>query len=263
MPTAALPIPAQNFVMRNIPWTTYVAIGDLLLDQNIRMNYDRGVLEFMMTSPQHEHQKTLLGRLVETLTEELNVDIASFGSMTFRQEDAERGMEPDECYWIEHEEQVRGRTTIDFDADPPPEGKSGAPWDEGCPGCSFAADNVPNLAHLRARAEREGTANVVPILASFDNPRLPARSVDVVLLLDTYHHIDDRREYFRRVQDALEPGGRVVVVDFRKEDLPVGPPSDHKIAREQVISEMTASGYALASEPDVLPYQYFLVFQVR
>ena len=121
MPTAALPIPAQNFVMRNIPWTTYVAIGDLLLDQNIRMNYDRGVLEFMMTSPQHEHQKTLLGRLVETLTEELNVDIASFGSMTFRQEDAERGMEPDECYWIEHEEQVRGRTTIDFDADPPPD----------------------------------------------------------------------------------------------------------------------------------------------
>ena len=131
-------------------------------------------------------------------------------------------------------------------------------------GSVLAVEPEPNLvAHLRARAEREGTANVVPILASFDNPRLPARSVDVVLLLDTYHHIDDRREYFRRVQDALEPGGRVVVVDFRKEDLPVGPPSDHKIAREQVISEMTASGYALASEPDVLPYQYFLVFQVR
>jgi len=121
MATATLPIPAQNFVMRSIPWSTYVALGDLLVDQHVRMNYDRGVLEFMVTSPQHEHQKTLLGRLVETLTEELDIDIASFGSMTFRHEDGERGMEPDECYWIAHEAQVRGRTAIDLDVDPPPD----------------------------------------------------------------------------------------------------------------------------------------------
>jgi len=131
----------------------------------------------------------------------------------------------------------------------------------GPSGVVYAVEPEPKLlAHLRARAEREGTRNVVPVLGSLDDPRLPPGGVDVVLIVDTYHHIDDRRTYVKRLQQVLAPGGRVAIVDWEKRELPVGPSLDHKLAREQVVDEMEASGYRLVAEPDVLPYQYVLLF---
>lgn len=131
----------------------------------------------------------------------------------------------------------------------------------GPTGTVFAVDTEPQMVvHLRARAERERTPNVVPVLASADRPRLPARGIDLVLVVDTYHHIDDRVAYFRALRAALRPGGRIAVVDWHKRELPVGPPLDHKLARQQVVDEMREAGFALATEHDVLPYQYFLVF---
>ena len=131
-------------------------------------------------------------------------------------------------------------------------------------GTVFAVEPEPKLlAYLRERAEREKTANVVPVLASLDDPRLPPRAVDLVLVVDTFHHIDGRIAYFRALQRALRPGGRVAVVDWHKRPLPVGPEPAHKLAREQVVDEMRAAGYALVAEPDVLPYQYVLVFAPR
>ena len=129
-------------------------------------------------------------------------------------------------------------------------------------GTVFAADPEPALvAHLRQRAEREQTPNVVPVLASADNPRLPAGVVDLVLIVNTVHHINDRLNYLQRLRRVLTPGGRVAVIDYKKEDIPVGPPPDHKLARQQVIDEFRKAGYQLAAEPDVLPYQYFLIFR--
>lgn len=131
----------------------------------------------------------------------------------------------------------------------------------GAAGTVFAVDTEPNLvAHLRERAEHEKTANVTPVLASFDEPRLPAGALDLVLIVDTYHHLDARLDYLQRLRRTLKPGGRVAVVDWQARELPVGPPLEHKIAREQVISEMQAAGYRLVAEPGVLPYQYVLVF---
>jgi hypothetical protein len=101
------------------------------------------------------------------------------------------------------------------------------------------------------------------VLASPDNPRLPPGLVDVVLVLDTYHHVDDRVGYFRRLRPLLRAPGRVAVIDWQKRQLPVGPEMDHKLAREQVVREMEAAGYRLVEEPSILPYQYFLIFQAR
>jgi arsenite methyltransferase len=132
----------------------------------------------------------------------------------------------------------------------------------GVEGTVLAVETEPKLVvHLRKRAEDERTPNVVPILASTDNPRLPANGVDLVLALDTYHHVDGRIAYFRALHRVLRPGGRVAVVDWHKRELPVGPPPDHKLAREQVIEEMGKAGWSVAQELDLLPYQYVLVFR--
>lgn len=131
----------------------------------------------------------------------------------------------------------------------------------GPSGTVYAVETEPALvAHLRERAEREGSANLVPILASFDNPRLPRGAVDVLLIVDTYHHIDARLTYFERVKALLAPNGRVAIIDWKKKELPVGPALDHKLAREQVVEEMKRAGYALTEESRDLPHQYFLIF---
>ena len=134
----------------------------------------------------------------------------------------------------------------------------------GSEGTVFAIEpEAKLLAYLRERAEREETANVVPVLGSIDDPRLPRASTDVILVLDTFHHIDDRIRYFRDLRRTLKRGGRVAIVDWHKRELPVGPPLDHKLAREHVIDEMVAAGYRLVDEPDTLPYHYMLVFTAK
>jgi predicted methyltransferase len=128
-------------------------------------------------------------------------------------------------------------------------------------GVVFAVDTEPNLvAHLRTRSEQEKTSTVVPVLASFDDPRLPPHALDLVLIVDTYHHLDDRLTYLRRLATTLKPSGRVAIVDWQKHALPIGPPAEHKLARDQVVAEMTAAGYRLVAEPKVLRHQYVLVF---
>jgi predicted methyltransferase len=128
-------------------------------------------------------------------------------------------------------------------------------------GTVFAVDTEPNLvAHLRERAEQEHTANVTPLLASFDDSRLPRAAVDLVLIVDTFHHLDHRLDYLRRLRRVLKPSGRVAIVDWQAQPLPVGPPPEHKLPREQVVREMQAAGYRLTAEPGILPYQYVLVF---
>lgn len=111
----------QRFRLSGVPWSSYVAIGDALRDWPIRMTYDHGELEFMTTSRKHERGGHIWGRLVCALTEELSIDMESGGGMTFQREDLERGFEPDECYWIEHELQMRHKDSYDSKTDPPPD----------------------------------------------------------------------------------------------------------------------------------------------
>jgi predicted methyltransferase len=128
-------------------------------------------------------------------------------------------------------------------------------------GVVYAVEVEPNLVtHLRARAERERTANVVPVLGSITDPRLPAGRVDRILFVDTYHHVNDRVEYFRRLRGALAPGGWVVVVDWEKREDTVGPELAHRLAREQVTDEMERAGYRPLETAIRLLHQYVLVF---
>jgi Uma2 family endonuclease len=119
---ATICVPAeQRLRLSDIPWETYVLYSDGLGPRHIRVTYDRGEMEVMTLSSEHENRKKLLGRLVEALTEELEIDIASFGSMTCRRKNRKRGLEPDDAYWIANEPKVRGRKNLDLEVDPPPD----------------------------------------------------------------------------------------------------------------------------------------------
>jgi Uma2 family endonuclease len=111
----------QRVILDHISWGTYLAILNDADNCRGRMTYDRGVLEIMAPSKLHEQVKGLIGRMVEVFTEELNIDIESVGSTTFKREDLERGFEADECYYIQHAAEVRGKDEIDLLIDPPPD----------------------------------------------------------------------------------------------------------------------------------------------
>lgn len=124
----------------------------------------------------------------------------------------------------------------------------------------YGVDTEPDMVkYLADRAKKAGLKNLVAVQGRPGDPRLPAKA-DLVILVDVYHHVENRERYFRRLQESLEPGGRVAIIDFRM-DSPDGPPKEARIAPEQVKAEFKKAGYALAQEHAFLPNQYFLVFQ--
>jgi predicted methyltransferase len=126
-------------------------------------------------------------------------------------------------------------------------------------GTVYAVDLEPDMVkYLGERAKREGLKTLKPVAASAGDPRLPAKA-DLILLVDVYHHIENRERYFRQLAAALKPGGRLAVIDFRLES-PEGPPRAARIPPEQVKAELAKAGYELSAEHGFLPRQYFLVF---
>jgi cyclopropane fatty-acyl-phospholipid synthase-like methyltransferase len=126
----------------------------------------------------------------------------------------------------------------------------------------YGVDVEPDMvAYLRDRAAKSGLANLVAVQAKPDGLVLPEK-VDMAVLLDVYHHIGDRRSYFRKLKDQLKPGGSVAIIDFRL-DSPQGPPVSARLAPDKVRAEMAEAGYVLVQEHSFLPHQYFLVFKAN
>ncbi len=111
----------QRLFLSGVTWEAYGHLLEGFEGRHVRLTYDRGNLEVMTVSPPHEMWKKLLARLLEALTEEMNIPILSLGNTTFRREDAERGLEPDECWYIQQEALMRHKEEIDLAIDPPPD----------------------------------------------------------------------------------------------------------------------------------------------
>jgi Uma2 family endonuclease len=111
----------RRFVIYGVPWDVYDALRQTQENDHVRMTYDEGTLEFMSPSGRHESVKKLLAQLVEAFTTELRIPRRSFGSMTCRQKEKLRGLEPDECYYILHHSRIRELEEIDLEVDPPPD----------------------------------------------------------------------------------------------------------------------------------------------
>jgi ubiquinone/menaquinone biosynthesis C-methylase UbiE len=114
---------------------------------------------------------------------------------------------------------------------------------------------------LLAIVQKTAPPNLKVVLAAPDDPRLPDNSVDIIFFCDALHHIENRDGYYRRLAKVLKPSGRIVVIDFYKKQLPVGPPASMKLSDEEVIAEFRQAGFSLAKRLDFLPHQYYLFFE--
>jgi ubiquinone/menaquinone biosynthesis C-methylase UbiE len=134
----------------------------------------------------------------------------------------------------------------------------------GDSGRVYAVDINPDMIlHMNRHIRDKKLKNVITILSAPDDPLLADASVNRFFICNTWHHIGNRPQYIALMKKMLRSGGQVIVVDYKKEQLPVGPPPEMKLGREEVIREMESSGFKLAKEHTFLPYQYFLVFAPR
>src|SRR5262245_53805422 len=110
-------------VLDGVSWETYESFLRDLEDsgQHKRVTYDRGRMVIVSPLPKHEKWKSLLGRFVEAIADERGIPISTYGSTTWKRKDRKRGLEPDECFYIQHEPQMRGKLDIELPKDPPPD----------------------------------------------------------------------------------------------------------------------------------------------
>lgn len=116
------------------------------------------------------------------------------------------------------------------------------------------------LEYLRERSEEQGIENIVPILGSFHNPRLPPNSIDLILLVDVYHEFSHPERMLESMRKSLTKNGVIVMVEYRSEDPEVPIKRLHKMSKKQVNKELTANGFKLVREFDRLPWQHMMFF---
>lgn len=132
----------------------------------------------------------------------------------------------------------------------------------GPAGRVYANDLQPEmLSLLRARLQRARLANVMLVQGTIDDPKLPASSLDLVLMVDVYHEFSQPQKMLRGIHIALKPGGRVVLLEYRKEDPSVPIRFEHKMSVAEAKLEVEAEGFRLARVSDVLPRQHILIFE--
>jgi predicted methyltransferase len=132
----------------------------------------------------------------------------------------------------------------------------------GPTGRVVATDLQPGMLDLlRARVARERLANVEVVQGRADDPVLPEKAFDLLLMVDVYHELADPQVFVRKLKAALKPGGRLVLIEFRREDPRVPIREEHKMSVSQVRDELGADGFRIAEVIDVLPWQHIIVLR--
>ena len=126
----------------------------------------------------------------------------------------------------------------------------------------YAEDIDPLMIDdLKRSIQESKISNVVPVLGTTEDPKLPENSVDVVLMVDAYHEFDHPREMMLAIVRSLKPDGRVIDLEYRGEDPEVAIKPHHKMTQKQVIAEMAAVGLKHEKTLDSLPQQHFFIFR--
>lgn len=118
------------------------------------------------------------------------------------------------------------------------------------------------IKYIDERIVKEKSTNIVSRKAEYETPPVNQNEADIVYMIDVYHHIENRKNYFMAVKKGLKPNGEMVIVDFKKGDFEQGPPNEMKINPQTVIDEMKLAGFNLiAQDTTTLKYQYLLKFK--
>ncbi|HHT9144680.1 MAG TPA: class I SAM-dependent methyltransferase [Candidatus Wunengus sp. YC61] len=116
------------------------------------------------------------------------------------------------------------------------------------------------LDYINKRLAEKGIKNVRLVLGTMDDPKLPQNSLDIAILLSTYHEIAQPIDFMKKIKLALKPKGRLAILEFSDES-PIGPPIQVRLPEDLVIDELKQAGFTLSQRHTfILPYQYFLVF---
>jgi SAM-dependent methyltransferase len=133
----------------------------------------------------------------------------------------------------------------------------------GPAGTVYANDVQPQMLEmLRRRLEKEKIANVTLVQGTVDDPKLPPASVDLELMVDVYHEFSQPQAMLRGLRQALKPGGRLVLLEYRKEDPSIPIRLEHKMTVAEAKMEVEAEGFALSKVDESLPRQHILIFTV-
>jgi ubiquinone/menaquinone biosynthesis C-methylase UbiE len=132
----------------------------------------------------------------------------------------------------------------------------------GPTGIVYANDIQPGmLDKLHERAAAANVANVVTVLGSETDPKLPAGKLDLVVLVDVYHEFSRPQRMLEGIRDSLKPGGRLVLLEYRKEDPSVPIRPEHKMSVDEVKAEVTPEGFRFEKVVDKLPWQHIIFFR--
>ncbi len=113
--------------------------------------------------------------------------------------------------------------------------------------------------YLKERITKEKLSSIELRKIPFDSPSLNDKEVDMVLIVNTYHHIENRSAYFTKVKKGIKDNGELIIIDFFKTDIPVGPPTAHKIAMDDVIAELKLAGFSnFFVDVNLLAYQFII-----
>jgi len=134
----------------------------------------------------------------------------------------------------------------------------------GPSGRVYATDVQPEMiAKLTARVKAANLQNVTPVLSATDDPRLPAGVLDLILMVDVYHELASPQRMLQQLKRALKPSGRLVLLEYRKEDPSIPIREEHKMTVAEAKTEVEAEGYRLTSVIETLPRQHILIFALQ
>jgi precorrin-6B methylase 2 len=134
----------------------------------------------------------------------------------------------------------------------------------GPTGKVYANDIQPEMIRmLKKNIQERDLTNVEPVLGKVDDPKLPKGAVDLALLVDVYHEFSEPQKMLDRIRESLKPDGRLVLLEYRKEDPKVPIRAEHKMTVDEVKAEIEPEGYKLDKVLEILPRQHILIFRVR
>ena len=134
----------------------------------------------------------------------------------------------------------------------------------GDSGRVYAVDvNADMILHMNRTIRDKRVRNVTTILSAPDDPLLLDASINRFFICNTWHHLQNRTRYMALMKKMLKPGGQIIIIDYKKRQLPVGPPPEMKMTRREVIAELEAGGFKLVKDHKCLENQYFLIFATK